>query len=391
MIQGQNIAVIGAGIGGLAAALALRLRGADVQVVEQADALSEVGAGLQISPNGFAVLQALGVAPQLRTLGVRAKAVDLCDYKNSRLVCRLDLDRYAPDLEYRFMHRADLIDLLYRACCAEGVEFTFSQTVKEVGEPEKPHILTDTGLSMRPDLVVGADGIKSFMRGALGHSAMPEFSGQVAWRAIVPNSCAHPDHAIVHMAPGRHLVSYPLRDRSVINLVLVQERSQWAEESWSQRDDPINLRNAFGDFGGMAEKLISGIECAHLWGLFVHPVAPNWGQGRMVLVGDAAHPMLPFLAQGANMALEDAWVLADCLDAKTPLEEHLAAYQRKRKARVTRVARAAAGNAWKYHLSTPPLRWAAHLSLQLMAATAPQLLLGQFNWLYRHDVTGRQS
>lgn len=391
MTQGQNIAIIGAGIGGLAAALALRLRGADVQVVEQADALSEVGAGLQISPNGFAVVKALGVAPQLRALGVRAKAVDLCDYKNSRLVCRLDLARDTPELEYRFMHRADLVDLLYLACLDEGVEFTFSQTVTAIGEPDKPHIVTDTGMSMNPDFVIGADGIKSLMRGALGNSALPQFSGQVAWRAIVPNSCAHPDHATVHMAPRRHMVSYPLRDRSAINLVLVQERSQWAEEGWSQRDDPINLRNAFGDFGGMAAKLISGIECTHLWGLFVHPVASNWGQGRMALVGDAAHPMLPFLAQGANMALEDAWVLANCLDAQGPLEERLAAYQLKRKARVTRVARAAAGNAWKYHLSAPPLRWAAHLSLQLMAATAPRLLLGQFNWLYRHDVTGRQS
>ena len=147
MIKDQKISVIGAGIGGLATALALRLRGADVQVFEQAEALGEVGAGLQISPNGLAVLKALGVGPQFRALGVRAKAVDLCDYRQGRLVCRLDLARYVPELEYSFIHRADLAQLLYEACLAKGVEFEFSQTVIDVGSSDAPQITTQSGLS----------------------------------------------------------------------------------------------------------------------------------------------------------------------------------------------------------------------------------------------------
>jgi len=391
MIQGQRIAIIGAGIGGLATALALRLRGADVQVFEQADALGEVGAGLQISPNGAAVLKALGIAPQLRALGLRAKAVDLCDYRQGRLVCRLDLARYVPDLEYSFVHRADLVRLLYEACLAKGVAFEFSQTVRVLGAPDAPRITTHSGLSVTPDFVVGADGVKSLMRPALGNISVSRFSGQVAWRALVPNTCDHPDHAMVHMAPRRHMVSYPLRDRSGVNLVMVQERSQWAEEGWAQRDAPCNVQAAFCDFGGMAKPLLSGLDKVHLWGLFLHPVASCWGQGKMALVGDAAHPTLPFLAQGANMALEDAWVFAGSLDTQAPLQQRLDVYQARRKARVERTVRAAAGNAWKYHLSAPPLRWAAHSTMRAFAAIAPRQLVGQFDWLYRHDVTAEQS
>ena len=391
MIEGQSIAIIGAGIGGLAAALALRLRGADVKVFEQAEALGEVGAGLQISPNGAAVLKALGVAPQLRALSLRAKAVDLCDYRQGRLVCRLDLARYVPDLEYCFVHRADLVQLLYEACRAKGVAFEFSQTVSDLGAPDAPRITTQSGLSCTPDFVVGADGVKSMMRPALGNMSVPRFSGQVAWRAIVPNTCDHPDHAVVHMAPGRHMVSYPLRDRSGVNLVMVQERSQWAEEGWAQRDAPRNVLAAFCDFGGMAKSLLDGLDKVHLWGLFLHPVASCWGQGKMALVGDAAHPTLPFLAQGANMALEDAWVFAGSLDTQAPLQQRLDVYQARRKARVERTVRAAAGNAWKYHLSAPPLRWAAHSTMWAFAAIAPRQLVGQFDWLYRHDVTAEQS
>ena len=387
MIKDQKISVIGAGIGGLATALALRLRGADVQVFEQAEALGEVGAGLQISPNGLAVLKALGVGPQFRALGVRAKAVDLCDYRQGRLVCRLDLARYVPELEYSFIHRADLAQLLHEACLAKGVEFEFSQTVIDVGGSDAPQITTQSGLSCAPDFVVGADGVKSGMRRVLGNESAPRFSGQVAWRAIVPNICNHPDHAMVNMAPRRHMVSYPLRDRSGVNLVLVQERSQWAEEGWAQRDDPHNVHAAFADFGGMAKLLLSGLDTVHLWGLFLHPVASCWGQGQMALVGDAAHPTLPFLAQGATMALEDAWVLAHSLDTQRPLKERLTAYQARRKPRAERAVRTAAGNAWKYHISAPPLRWAAHSSMRIISATAPRRLLGQFDWLYRHDVT----
>ena len=187
------------------------------------------------------------------------------------------------------------------------------------------------------------------------------------------------------------MVSYPLRGRSDVNLVMVQERSQWTEEGWAQRDEPCNVQAAFSDFGGMAKSLLGGLDTVHLWGLFLHPVATCWGQGQMALVGDAAHPMLPFLAQGANMALEDAWVLANSLDGHAPMQQRLNGYQARRKARVERTMHAASGNAWKYHLSAPPLRWAAHSSMRFIAAAAPRQLIGQFDWLYRHDVTAQQS
>jgi salicylate hydroxylase len=189
------------------------------------------------------------------------------------------------------------------------------------------------------------------------------------------------------MGPMRHVVSYPLRGGDLLNLVAVQERAAWTEESWSQRDDPLALRAAFGDFGPEVRAMLGAVEEVHLWGLFRHPVAKVWQRDGLALLGDAAHPTLPFMAQGASMALEDAWVLGDALAAEPDREAALAAYQARREGRAARVVAAASRNAWKYHLSFPPLRWAAHAALRAGGRVAPDRMMRQFDWLYGHDVT----
>ncbi|MCE8536513.1 FAD-dependent monooxygenase [Ruegeria pomeroyi] len=383
---GTRIIVVGAGIGGLASALALKARGADVTVLEQANAIEEVGAGIQVSPNGAAVLGALGLGPAFEEISVRARAVVLSDYRRPGEVVRLDLMRHAGDQRYAFVHRADLVDLLAEAVRRAGVHVRLLQKVDRVDPGSPPVLHMCNGAHLTADLVVGADGLHSRARAALNGAGKPFFTGQVAWRATVPNMVDLPDEARVYMGPGRHLVCYPLQGGSLVNLVAVQERADWTAESWSQSDDPANLRAAFADFSGLPAALLAQVSAPGLWGLFRHPVAETWHRGRVTLVGDAAHPTLPFMAQGANMALEDAWVLADELGKAPGIELGLAAYQARRQARARRVIAAANGNAWKYHLRSP-LRGPAHLALSLGGRLAPARMVRQFDWLYRHDVT----
>ncbi|WP_422001029.1 FAD-dependent monooxygenase [Roseovarius mucosus] len=384
-LDGLNIAVIGAGIGGLAVARALCLRGADVTLLEQAPEISEVGAGLQISPNGFAVLRALGLDVPLVARSMQAQAVSLRDYQRGE-VLRLDLAGL-QDRNYHFIHRADLIDVLAEGAREVGVKVRLMQKVSAVEGGKRPCVRMANDSRFDADLVIGADGLHSVVRRALNGTLAPFFTRQVAWRAVVPNLWGRGPEAQVHMGPMRHVVSYPLRGGTLLNLVAVQERAAWTEESWSQKDDPMALRAAFGDFGPEVQAMLSAVEEVHLWGLFRHPVAQVWQRDGLALLGDAAHPTLPFMAQGASMALEDAWVLVDALSAAEGLAEGLAAYQGRRDARVRRVVEAANRNAWKYHLSFPPLRWAAHTALRAGGAFAPERMLRQFDWLYGHDVT----
>jgi len=385
-LTGLSVLVAGGGIGGLAAALALRARGADVRVLERAGAISEVGAGLQISPNGVAVLRALGLEEGLAAQAPRARAVSLRDPRGAE-VLRLDLAAGKAGRGFYLAHRADLIALLEQAARARGVTIRLAARVTEVTDGARPVAVLEGGEELSADLVLGADGLHSVVRRALNGTAAPFFTGQAAWRAIVPNLVEHPPEARVHMGPGRHLVSYPLRGGQIVNLVAVEERRDWVAEGWHHRDDPEAPRRAFEGMGGDVPLLLAAVTEVHLWGLFRHPVAPRWHGQAMALLGDAAHPTLPFLAQGANMALEDAWVLARALAEAPGLPEGLATYQRLRRERTARIVAAASRNARHYHLH-PPFAQGAHLALRMAGRLAPGAMLGRFDWIYGHDVTG---
>jgi len=370
MLIGLPVQINGAGIAGLAVATALAQRGAQVTVLEQAPAITEVGAGLQISPNGSAVLAALGQGAALRAAGVISRAVELRDYRRGATVLRLDIARdHAGPHPFVLIHRARLIGLLEQAARGAGV-----------------HIVTDTRATPDPvdGLLIGADGVKSELRAALNGAGAPFFTGQVAWRAVIEDADAVPE-AHVYMGPGRHLVSYPLAG-GLRNIVAVQERETWADEGWHHADDPANLRAGFAGFAPQVQGWLARIDATALWGLFRHPVAARWHDDSRVILGDAAHPTLPFLAQGANMALEDAWVLADCL-ANHALQDALPLYQSLRRDRVVRVINAATANARNYHLRNPAIRFAAHFVLRSGGFVAPKAALNRFAWLYDHDVT----
>ena len=385
MLTSKSIIIIGAGIGGLSAARIFAQRGADVTVLEQAEAITEVGAGLQISPNGFAVLDAMGLGERVARCSVQAEAVSLRDYRKGE-VLRMPVNTDAPGA-YHFLHRADLIELLAEGAREAGVKIRLLQRAVSVdpGTPATVHLANGARLSA--DLVIGADGLHSVVRPLLTPTPKPFFTGQVAWRAIVPNTAGQPNEVRLFMGPHRHVVLYPLRGGHFLNVVAVQERKSWVEEGWSVKADADDLRRDFADFEPQVQAVLAQIEKVHQWGLFRHKVAQVWHRPGVAMLGDAAHPTLPFMAQGANMALEDAWVLADEVECSDDLDAALAKYQQRRHARVCRVIEAANGNAWKYHLAFAPLRFVAHLGLRLMGRISAGRIQRQFDWLYNHDVT----
>ena len=388
---GQDVTVVGAGVAGLAVACALALRGAAVTVLEQADAIREVGAGLQISPNGAAVLRALGLQQALDAASMRGQAVALIDGPSGDGVARLDLALLRPGQGYHFLHRADLIRLLLQAATDAGVTLRLLSRIDAVDlTGKRPAVLLDSGDRLETPLLIGADGLHSRLRSALNGPERPFFTGQVAWRAVIPAEPGAPSIVEVHMGPGRHLVSYPLRGGTLRNIVAVEERAKWAEESWTLRDDPMDLRLAFEGFSPRVRGWLAQVEDPWLWGLFRHPVAETWvrpiGQGGVAILGDAAHPTLPFLAQGASMGLEDAWVLADALASHDTVPAALAAFQAARKPRTTRIVAAANSNARAYHLSGLA-RLVGHTGLRLLARVSPGTMLSRYDWLYGHNVT----
>ena len=362
-----RVAVIGGGIGGMAAAAALAQRGARVVLHEQAPALTEVGAGLQVSVNGQRVLHALGAvtggAPETATV---SPGTVFRDGRSGRAVARVPPPRGGPTW---YMHRADLLGCLVRAAEAAGVTLNLG-AVRGPG-------------TVQADLVVAADGVRTLWRSAIDGPVAPAFTGHVAWRALVPCEDISDATASLSMGHRAHVVSYPLRGGTLRNIVAVEERRDWREESWSRKGDPAEFRDRFADFGGAVGAAIARTGSVHAWALHARPVARRWVSEGVALLGDAAHPTLPFMAQGACLALEDAWVLADALSAAPDLEAGLARYEAVRRGRAARVVALARGNGWRFHLGWP-FNWGAYVTLALGGG----LLARRLEWVYGYDATG---
>lgn len=311
---------------------------------------------------------------------MESRAVVLRDCAAGAEVLRIGLEGRG---RFALIHRADLIGILHDGAQEAGVEIVTGCRVEDAAARLKEIRAED-----RKALLVGADGGRSIVRDAIMGQADPAFTGQVAWRSVVPSDPGEvAAEAQVFMGPGRHLVAYPLRDGKLLNLVAVEEKAAWTAEGWRQTGDPEVLRRAFAGFGGPVPDWLARVETVHRWGLFKHPVARRWSADGMVLIGDAAHPTLPFLAQGACMALEDCWVLAAILERHWAGRGALRLFQMQREKRVRRIVDAATANARNYHLANPLVRMVAHTGLRMMGRLMPRAAGNQFDWLYGHDVT----
>ncbi|MEM9047653.1 MAG: FAD-dependent oxidoreductase [Pseudomonadota bacterium] len=388
-----RILVVGGGIAGLTAALALARHGFSVSVLERAAQFREVGAGLQLGANAMRVMAALGLAPDVASRGFRPDAAEIrLGDLGHQVFCLRFAQNAALRTAYVQIHRADLLDLLVAAVRDAGVALHPAvRIVKIVENTDSVAGVTEDGQRFEADILIGADGLRSAVQGYVLAPQPPRFTGQVAWRATVaadavPAGLVAP-RGTIWVGPGRHLVTYFLRGGQLINIVAVEERDDWREEGWMLPGDPALLRAAFADWHPRVTTLLSKVSETYLWALYDRAPLPVWTKGRVALIGDACHPMLPFLAQGAAMAIEDGWVLADCL-ARDTGTAGLARYASLRQGRTARVQGAARRNAGRFHRRGPVGRTLEFGPMALANLFAPWVLRRSMRWLYDHDVTG---
>jgi len=387
---GISVAVIGGGIGGLAAALSLLRAGIDVHVYEQAGVLREVGAGVQISPNASRVLHRLGLAGPLAATGVRPLAWHQRRWDDGRTLLRTPL---AGAVETAFgaphyqVHRADLLAALVDALPAERLHLGHC-IAQLVEQGDRVEAAFDNGASTSVDALIGADGIHSHVRQVLLGPERPRFTGCVAYRGLVPaERLAHLDLEVtaqIWMGPGQHFIHYFVAAGRLLNFVAVIDQDEWARESWTERGDIADARAAFAAWHPQVRAILDAVEETFIWGLFDRPPLPRWTVGRATLLGDACHPMLPFMAQGAAQAIEDGATLAACLSGlgKARIAEALRRYEAQRLPRASRLQAMSADNKLRFHLPDGPEQQARDAA---MAGGGTDWSLSAIEWVYAHD------
>ncbi len=378
-----NIAIVGGGIGGLTTAIALRQKGYSVTLFEQAEKITDVGAGIQISVNAVRVLNAFGLSPQ-DWVCTKPKSVTLHNYKHGETVATIAMNK-SSDAPYLQFHRADLIEKLMKAAQTAGAILKLGKQVSvSCSEPNNAHV---DGQSY--DIVVASDGVRSHIRDQFYDAEKPKFTGQIAWRALIEASdlsCVVPQNTHIYMGPNKHIVIYPLRGGELINIVAVEERNTWTKEGWNHSGDADELRRLFNGWCPDVTTALAQVKKPIVWGLFTHPTLHSWVKNRVALLGDSAHPMVPFVAQGACMAIEDAWVLADQLAKNADISTALQIYQNIRKPRATKVQEIALKSGRTYHTANPLARGILHTGMRLSAKMAPAIMAGHYDWIYDHDV-----
>jgi salicylate hydroxylase len=378
------VIVVGGGIGGMTLALALAQRGIASTVLEQAGAFGEAGAGVQLSPNATRTLFALGLQAEVRALGFAPEAAVVRDHASGALRLQNVLGEAAVrrwSAPYLTAHRADLHAILASAARAAGVELRLDASVVDL---EADGVRLASGERLSADAVIGCDGVRSTVRRALFGADAPRFTGHVAWRVIVP--IKGPADALVRVwtGPDRHFVAYPVRGGALMNVVAITEEADWRLESWSEPGDKGTLLAAFRGWPTEALALIKAAESVFRWALYDRAPMPRWSVGRATLLGDAAHPTPPFLAQGAAMAIEDAIVLARCLSAGDSVEVALRRYELARRARTAKVQSWSRRNGVLFHL--PGAAAAAVFgAASALDAVTPGGGATRFDWLYDFD------
>ena len=389
----MKVLIAGGGIGGLTAALALLKRGFDVEVYEQASALKEVGAGLQLSANGNRALYELGVGDALRQLSCEATGKEIRLWNSGETWKLFDLGAVSVEnygYPYFTVYRPDLLAVLadaVRALKADAIRLG----AKSIGfEQDADGVsLRLEGSSARGDALIGADGMHSNIRQTLFGADRPEFTGLMAWRGVIP--MARLPGRMRRMVgtnwvgPGGHIVHYPLHAGALMNFVGVKERADWQVESWSVRG---TVDECLADFRGWNEDLemmIRAIDEPYKWALMHRAPLDRWSVGRVSLLGDACHSTLPFLAQGAVMAIEDGFILARALAAHADVAQALTRYEAARRERTRRIVEGAAANTKRFH--NPELAHAAGARAYVDREWTEARVKERYEWLFTYDVT----
>jgi salicylate hydroxylase len=390
-----RVLIAGGGIGGLTAALALLRMGCEVEVCEQAPELREVGAGIQLAANGTRVLYALGVGEELKALSCEAEGKEIRIWSSGETWKLFDLGKVSIErygYPYFTVYRPDLLAVLERAVRREkrgaihlGARCTgFRQT------DDKVTLRLETGTTLEGEVLIGADGVHSGVRQGLFGADKAQFTGIVAWRGIVPMDRL-PGHMVRMIGtnwvgPGGHVVHYPLRAGAVMNFVGALERSDWQVESWSARGSTEELAADFAGWHDDVHALIRNIAQPFKWALMVRPPMERWSVGRVTLLGVACHSMVPFLAQGANMAIEDGYMIGRALtELSGDMVSRLKSYEEARRERTRRAVEGSSDNIQRFHNRALADPATAREYVDREWAGAP--VAERYEWLFRYDAT----
>ncbi|MGC4396471.1 FAD-dependent monooxygenase [Hydrogenophaga sp. T2] len=395
MAKRLRVAVIGAGIGGLTAALALLREGAEVQVFEQAPAFGEVGAGIQVSANGTRCLFALGLEAAVREVASAPAGKQIRLWSTGQRWTLFDLGessvaRYG--YPYLMLHRADLHRVLAEAVLAAqpGCIHAGGRYLRHEEQGDGVWLEVEGHGAQHFDALIGADGIHSACRERLFGAGVPWFTGCMAWRGLVPMSRL-PAHLAAPVGtnwvgPGAHVVTYPVRRGELLNFVGVVEKPGWTDESWNTRGTVDECLRDFAHWHEDVHAIVRAIEQPYRWALLGRDPMPRWSEGRATLVGDACHPTLPFLAQGAMMAIEDGVVVARCLAARPDdPAEAFRRFEALRHERTARIVRGSADNARRFH--DPRLASAEGAADYVNREWSPERVQQRYDWLFSYDAT----
>ena len=392
MSMPKRIAIAGAGIAGLTTALALLQQGFKVDVFEQASQLGELGAGLQISPNGSRVLQALGLESALKTCVSQAQGKEIRMWNTGQRWKLFDLGedclaRFGAP--YWMVHRGDLHRVLvdaFNARSDQPVRLNARVVAAHSTDSEVSFELND-GSQHTADGLLAADGVHSVLREQLLGEDKAQFTGLLAWRGLVPV-----ERLSVHLqaqvgtnwvGPGAHVITYPVRGGQLMNVVGIIEREGWRSESWNERGTHAELLQDFGHWHADVCELMSAIEQPFKWALLGRTPQPGWAQGRVCLLGDAAHPTLPFLAQGANMAIEDAAVMARCLALDASPAQAFVRFEKLRWQRTADIVNRSRDNAQRFH--NPQLSDPAKAVDYVSSEWEPEKVRRRYDWMFEYD------